>query len=68
MEFTKRQILQSGLKTIVEGTEGENNPKTAKEVKLYKLSDKVVKILEARIKDEYTAHYFYRAAANCVKI
>ena len=47
MEFTKRQILQSGLKTIVEGTEGENNPKTAKEVKLYKLSDKVVKILEA---------------------
>ena len=67
MEFTKRQILQNGLKTIVEGTEGENNPKTAKDVKLYKLSDKTVKILEARIKDEYTAHYFYRAAANWCK-
>ena len=55
------------MKTIVEGTEGENNPKSAKEVKLYKLSDKTVKMLEDRIKDEYTAHYFYRAAANWCK-
>lgn len=64
MEFTKKDILRNGLKTIVEGTEGKNNPKTAKDVDLYKLSDKTIKILEARIKDEYTAHYFYRAAAN----
>jgi ferritin len=33
-------------------------------VNLYKLSDKVIKILNARIKDEYTAHYYYRAASN----
>lgn len=67
MEFTKKDILRNGLKTIVEGTEGKNNPKTAKDVDLYKLSDKTIKILEARIKDEYTAHYFYRAAANWCK-
>jgi ferritin len=67
MEFTKKDILKNGLKTIVEGTEGENNPKKAKDVDLYKLSDKTIKILESRIKDEYTAHYFYRAAANWCK-
>ena len=43
---------------------GENNTKTSKTPKLYSLSDKVVKILTDRIKDEYTAHYYYRAAAN----
>ena len=32
--------------------------------KLYKLSSKTIKILTDRIKDEYTAHYFYRAATN----
>jgi ferritin len=31
---------------------------------LYKLSEKTIKILTDRIKDEYTAHYFYRDAAN----
>jgi ferritin len=31
---------------------------------LYKLSSKTIKILTDRIKDEYTAHYFYRAATN----
>ena len=43
---------------------GENNLKSTSNVKLYSLSDKVVKLLTERIKDEYTAHYFYRAAAN----
>lgn len=43
---------------------GENNTKTTKTPKLYSLSDKVVKMLTDRIKDEYTAHYYYRAAAN----
>lgn len=43
---------------------GENNLKSTSNVKLYVLSDKVVKLLTERIKDEYTAHYFYRAAAN----
>lgn len=67
MEFTKRDLLKNGLKTISEGTEGDNNPKTAKDITLYKLSDKTIKILENRIKDEYTAHYYYRAAANWCK-
>jgi ferritin len=31
---------------------------------LYKLSSKTIKILTDRIKDEYTVHYFYRAATN----
>ena len=34
------------------------------DIDLYSLSDKVIQILIARIKDEYTAHYYYRAAAN----
>ena len=32
-----------------------------------KLNDKSVTILTDRIKDEYTAHYFYRSAANWCK-
>ena len=65
--FTKKDILEKGLKTLVEGTEGENNPKKSGDVKVYKLSDKTIKILEDRIKDEYTAHYYYRAATNWCK-
>ena len=40
--------------------------KTSKndKVELYKLDSKTVKILTDRIKDEYIAHYYYRAAAN----
>ena len=33
-------------------------------VKLYKLDKSVIKILTDRIKDEYIAHYYYRAASN----
>jgi hypothetical protein len=29
-----------------------------------KLSEQVIDLLTERIKDEYTAHYFYRSAAN----
>ena len=32
-----------------------------------KLSNDIVEILDARIGDEYTAHYFYRNAANWCK-
>lgn len=42
----------------------EQVSKPSESVKLYKLSDKVVKILTDRIGDEYTAHHYYRAAAN----
>jgi ferritin len=51
MEIKKRNILS-------EQSKSEGQPQ------LYKLSEKTVKILTDRIKDEYTAHYFYRAAAN----
>lgn len=30
----------------------------------YKLKDETVSLLTERLKDEYTAHYYYRAAAN----
>lgn len=67
MEFTKRDLLKNGLKTISEEIEGKNEVKAAKDIKVYKLSDKTIKILEDRIKDEYTAHYYYRAATNWCK-
>jgi ferritin len=43
-----------------EGSDTSNSGK----VKLYKLEANVIKILTDRIKDEYTAHYYYRAATN----
>lgn len=47
----------------VENT-SENDLSNVQDIKLYRLSPKVIKMLTDRIKDEYTAHYFYRAAAN----
>jgi ferritin len=63
MEITKKEILARGL-NLHEAKNVENNVKKQGNVKLYTLSDKVVKMLTDRIKDEYTAHYYYRAAAN----
>ena len=59
--MTKEQLFKA-MKLSEQA--GENNTKTSKTPKLYTLSEKVIKILTDRIKDEYTAHYFYRAAAN----
>jgi ferritin len=42
----------------------DNNLSDTQNIDLYSLSEKVIQILIARIKDEYTAHYFYRAATN----
>ena len=47
-----------------EDTEGENDLSDISDVNLYKLNPKTIKILTNRIKDEYTAHYYYRAASN----
>jgi ferritin len=33
-------------------------------INLYKLNNKVIKLLSERLKDEYYAHYLYRSAAN----
>ena len=51
MEIKKRNILS-------EQSKSEGQPQ------LYKLSEKTIKILTDRIKDEYGAHYYYRSAAN----
>ena len=45
-------------------SEGDNTLAKISKVTLYKLDTKTIKILTDRIKDEYTAHYFYRAASN----
>ena len=45
-------------------SEADNTLTKISKVTLYKLDTKTIKILTDRIKDEYTAHYFYRAAAN----
>jgi ferritin len=45
-------------------SEADNTLTKISKVTLYKLDTKTIKILTDRIKDEYTAHYYYRAAAN----
>lgn len=45
-------------------TSDENDLSDISDVNLYKLNPKTIKILTNRIKDEYTAHYYYRAASN----
>jgi ferritin len=42
----------------------ENKVSKSSKVELYKLDSKTIKILTDRIKDEYIAHYYYRAASN----
>lgn len=45
-------------------SEADNTLTKISKVTLYKLDTKTIKILTDRIKDEYTAHYYYRVAAN----
>lgn len=59
--LTKEQLFKA-MKLNEQSS--DSTPKAKESVKLYKLSDKVVKILTDRIKDEYYAHHMYRAAAN----
>lgn len=42
----------------------DNDLSDVSDIDLYKINPNVIKILTNRIKDEYTAHYYYRAAAN----
>ena len=67
--LSKKDILNRKLMEQETEQEDENDgevetPENEGDGKLYKLSEKVVNILTDRIKDEYTAHYFYRAASN----
>ena len=58
-----KRVLKRSLREEEE-EETKNEVKDVEDVDLYKLSEKVINILTDRIKDEYTAHYFYRAATN----
>ena len=59
MTLTKEQLFKA-----MRINEQKSEEKSTSGVNVYKLSDKTVKILTDRLKDEYTAHYYYRAATN----
>lgn len=59
MTLTKEQLFKA-----MRMNEQKSDEKSISGVNIYKLSDKTVKILTERLKDEYTAHYYYRAATN----
>ena len=61
---TDQESNEDDNESEVETNSSENSLSDIEDIDLYKLSDKVIKILTNRIKDEYTAHYFYRAASN----
>ena len=56
-----KRVLKQSLR---EEEETKNEVEDVEDVQLYKLSEKVIRILTDRIKDEYVAHYYYRAATN----
>jgi ferritin len=62
-QFTKSRISEQEYEEQIEPTV-DNDLSSVSDIDLYSLNDKVIQILIARIKDEYTAHYYYRAAAN----
>lgn len=62
LTITKEQLFRA-MKMNEQKSE-ENVTKSSEEPKLYKLSDKTIKIITERLKNEYEAHYFYRAATN----
>ena len=65
--MSKKDILNRKLTEQEDERENDGEvetPKNEGDGKLYKLSEKVVNILTDRIRDEYTAHYYYRAASN----
>ena len=64
IDMEKVTLTKEQLFKMMKLNEAENKVGTTKTPKLYSLSDKVIKILTDRIKDEYTAHYYYRAASN----
>ena len=60
-----KEIKRRGLLEQEDQDEREDDSDVEEtEEGLYKLPSKTIKILTDRIKDEYTAHYFYRAATN----
>jgi ferritin len=60
--LTREQLFKA--MKINEQKSDDNTPKKTTGVKLYSLPEKTIKILTDRIRDEYAAHYYYRAATN----
>ena len=60
--LTKEQLFKTIR--LAEQKSEETDVKTNSGLKIYKLSEKTINILTDRLKDEYGAHYYYRAAAN----
>jgi ferritin len=60
--ITKEQLFKAMKINEQKGEEAKTG--SSKSPKIYSLPDKTIKILTDRIKDEYTAHYYYRAATN----
>ena len=48
-------------------TGSDNTLTNVNNIAVYLLDDKTIKIITERIKDEYAAHYYYRAASNWCK-
>jgi len=61
-----KEIKRRGLLEQEEEEDDSDNTEDTDEGdgELYKLPSKTIKMLTDRLKDEYTAHYFYRAATN----
>ena len=63
-EIKRRGLLEQEEEDDTDDSTDNTEDTDEGDDKLYKLSSKTIKILTDRIKDEYTAHYFYRAATN----
>jgi ferritin len=63
-EIKRRGLLEQEEEDDTDDSTDNTEDTDEGDGKLYKLSSKTIKILTDRIKDEYTAHYFYRAATN----
>lgn len=65
---TLKDKFMDNIKKMDSSKETKEETKTTETktsgVELYKLDSKTVQILTDRIKDEYIAHYYYRAASN----
>jgi len=62
-----REIKRRGLLEQEDDSEDDTEETEEGDGELYKLPSKTIKILTDRLKDEYAAHYFYRAATNWCK-
>jgi ferritin len=67
-EETLKDKFMDNIKKVDSSKESKEDTKPTETktsgVELYKLDSKTIQILTDRIKDEYIAHYYYRAASN----